>query len=184
MDRESSDALYEIRLLSIYIVAKSIASINHGQLIMQINFMVCSRVPINAIIRLKFDDHYDIARQNVFKVDNSCLDIYSSRLVIMIQLIISSYTVYECLSILILYMLLSVMGIHHYWYNLSRLHYLTWFQMSTPATAFPSITSWPSCVALIVASTPFATITCSIIGLEIRQNWFGNYHLSHQPPTF
>ena len=89
MDRESSDELYEIRLLSIYIVAKSIASINHGQLIMQIKFMVCSRVPINAIIRLKFDDHYDIARQNVFKVDNSCLDIYSSRLVIMIQLIIS-----------------------------------------------------------------------------------------------
>ena len=89
MDRESSDVLCEIRLLSIYIVAKSIASINHGQLIMQIKFMVCSRVPINAIIRLKFDDHYDIARQNVFKVDNSCLDIYSSRLVIMIQLIIS-----------------------------------------------------------------------------------------------
>ena len=86
IDRESSD---EIRLLSIYIVAKSIASINHGQLIMQIKFMVCSRVPINAIIRLEFDDYYDIARQNVFKVDNLCLDIYSSRLVIMIQLIIS-----------------------------------------------------------------------------------------------
>ena len=129
MDRESSDILCEIRILSIYIVAKSIASINHGQLIMQIKFMVCSRVPINAIIRLEFDDYYDIARQNVFKVDNSCLDIYSSRLVIMIQLIIWAYkrvnTVFECLSILILYMLLSVMGIHHYWYNLSRLHYLT-----------------------------------------------------------
>ena len=151
--------------------------------------MVCSRVPIKAIIRLKFDDHYDIARQNVFKVDDSCLGIYSSRLVSMIQLIIlfnrisNLIYIYECLFILILSMLLSVMGIHHYWYNLSRLHYLTWFQMSTPATAFPSITSWPSFVALIVASTPFATITCSIIGLEIRQNWFGNYHLLHQPLT-
>ena len=57
-------------------------------------FMVCSRVPINAIIRLKFDDYYDIARQNVFKVDNSCLNIYSGRLVIMIQLIISLYGIW------------------------------------------------------------------------------------------
>ena len=95
MDRESSDYLHEIRLLSIYIVAKSFASINHGKLIMKIKFMVCSCVPINAIIRLKFDDCYDIARKNVFKVDNSCLDIYSNRLVSMIKLII----LFQCVSI-------------------------------------------------------------------------------------
>ena len=65
--------------------------------------MVCSCVPIHAIIRLKHEDHYDIARQNVLKFDNSCLDTYSGRLVSMIQLIIYIY-IYMCVYLFLYYL--------------------------------------------------------------------------------